>query len=557
MSRATWRWLAGLLALFVAVLPLAPAQARSGIVVGTCFLRAAPGMTAAGLFASPQRFDCDRQQAGAGTGDYWVLSRPLPRVVPHAASVRTASVWQDRVTLYVRYADGAIRRTGFTSATTASRLVLGAIIDLPLPDHAAPPVRLLWHVEGAAGARGIVVGPRLIGHGERYRDDLVVSVLYAAFGGMVAALFVYNLALWGALRQPFQPAYCLMLLCLLGYAASSSGLLEQLTAIDNNDRLRVNTLTLAMAASSALLFARLFFEPEVFAGWLKPASSAVAAALFLTATGFCLLAPWHFQLLDHAISAAFIALMATIPAILVRAWHARSRYVGIFILAWGAPIILAGVRVLAAIGVIGWRFWIDNSTVPSMALEACLSALAIAGRIRLLSRERDEAREHEIAARLLADTDPLTGLLNRRSFLHQAIGREQEQALILVDIDHFKQVNDTIGHDGGDEVLRVVARMLRQGVPAGALVARLGGEEFAILTPLAMPVSAAAILDGLRAAAMPFDLTVTASIGACVGPLRREADWKELYRRADLALFEAKAAGRDRIRNAQPLACAA
>ena len=188
-------------------------------------------MTAAALFARPRQFDCRRSQAGAGTGDYWVLSAPLPPPSPapppalreRAASVRTASVWQDRVTLYVRYADGAIRRTGFTSATTAPHLVLGAIIDLPLPAHAAAPIRLLWHVEGAAGLRDIVVGPRLISHGEQDRDDLIMSVLYAAFGGMVVALFAYNLALWGALRQAFQPAYCLMLLWLLAYARSSSG----------------------------------------------------------------------------------------------------------------------------------------------------------------------------------------------------------------------------------------------------------------------------------------------------------------------------------------------
>ena len=517
-------------------------------------------MTAAALFARPRQFDCRRSQAGAGTGDYWVLSAPLPPPSPapppapqeRAASVRTASVWQDRVTLYVRYADGAIRRTGFTSATTAPHLVLGAIIDLPLPAHAAAPVRLLWHVEGAAGLRGIVVGPRLISHGEQDRDDLTISVLYAAFGGMVVALFAYNLALWGALRQAFQPAYCLMLLWLLAYAGSSSGWLEQLTGIDSNVRLHVNAMTLAMAAGSAMLFARSFFGPSVFAGWLRRASSAVMAALFLTTGAFVLFAPWRIHLLDHAVVAAYAALLALIPAVLVRAWRTHSRHVGLFILAWGLPIILAGVRVLASAGLIEWRFWIDNSTVPSMALEACLSALAIAGRIRQLASERDEAREQEVAARLLADTDPLTGLLNRRAFLHRAIGREDDQALILVDVDHFKLVNDTIGHDGGDEVLRIVARTLRQDLPVDSLVVRWGGEEFAILTHAAAPASASRILDRLRGAAMPFDLTVTASMGACIGPLRREADWKDLYRRADRALFDAKASGRDRIRNAPP-----
>ena len=81
-----------------------------------------------------------------------------------------------------------------------------------------------------------------------------------------------------------------------------------------------------------------------------------------------------------------------------------------------------------------------------------------------------------------------------------------------------------------------------------ALVARIGGEEFAILLPADRAIDATTILDRLRAERMPFDLTVTASIGASTGPLLTEIDWKKLYRRADRALFAAKTAGRDRVR---------
>jgi diguanylate cyclase (GGDEF)-like protein len=152
--------------------------------------------------------------------------------------------------------------------------------------------------------------------------------------------------------------------------------------------------------------------------------------------------------------------------------------------------------------------------------------------------------------RRLADTDPLTGLLNRRAFLHQAIGRTGEQLLLIVDLDHFKRVNETLGHDGGDEVLRVFARMLRTSVPQGTLVARIGGEEFAILAPSDTPVEPESVLARLRQMRMPFDIQVTASIGTCRGTLASEVDWKALYRVADAALFDAKSAGRDRVRHA-------
>ena len=187
----------------------------------------------------------------------------------------------------------------------------------------------------------------------------------------------------------------------------------------------------------------------------------------------------------------------------------------------------------------------------------CCRRVAIAYRIRLLCHERDVAIAGETIARRLADTDPLTGLLNRRAFLDRAIGRHGEQKLLIADLDHFKRVNETLGHDGGDEVLRVFARVLRSCTPVGAIVARIGGEEFAIIVDTDTTLHAEAILDRLRATRMPYDIAVTASIGGCSGPLVTEIDWKALYRGADLALFEAKASGRDRVRSHAPAARAA
>ena len=185
-----------------------------------------------------------------------------------------------------------------------------------------------------------------------------------------------------------------------------------------------------------------------------------------------------------------------------------------------------------------------------MMIEALSSAMVIALRIRQLRDERDIAIEGEVLARRLADTDPLTGLLNRRAFLAQGIGRGEEQMLLIADLDHFKRVNETLGHDGGDEVLRLFARLLRSVSPPGALVARLGGEEFAILAPAQEAPDPDTLLARLRSTRMPFDLLVTASIGTCRGTMASEVEWKALYRGADAALFEAKSAGRDRARDA-------
>lgn len=548
--RFLFKTLASLLALLSGLAVATPASAQAGLAgqpVAVCVARAVPGMTAPALFRSPAGFHCGLQQPSLGPGDHWVLSQPLH--LTGARDIRVASVWQDRVTLYARYADGMILRQTLDGRGVTRHLALGAIIAQPLPARTAALVRLLWHVEESANLRGIVVGARIATPAESARSNLLMATLYAAFAGMCVALLIYNLALWGALRHRFQLAYCLMVACLLLYAISSSGALAWAwPGLLNNDRLRINYLALGLSAVAALAFARSFFEPRVFAGRLGRLTTVICWTMLTTSFGFALLAPWRIALLDALYSLAFGALMLAVGPILWRAWVTRSNYLWMFAVAWAAPITMAAVRVSSAVFALSYNFWVDNSTVVTMTVEALLSSLAIAYRMRLLSVERDEARASEIAARLLADTDPLTGLLNRRAFLARAIGREGEQTLLIADLDHFKQVNDTIGHDGGDEVLRVFARTLRQSVDADALVARIGGEEFAILTASATVEQADDILARLRAQRMPYDVTVTASIGSCSGPLLRETDWKALYASADRALFEAKSAGRDRVR---------
>ena len=259
---------------------------------------------------------------------------------------------------------------------------------------------------------------------------------------------------------------------------------------------------------------------------------------------------------DLLFTLSFLGMAAVVVPTLWLAWRRRSNFLWLFAIAWGAPILAALLRTMGNLHVIEWNFWLDNSTVLSMAAEALFSSLAIAYRIKLLSIERDEAILGEELARRLADLDPLTGLLNRRSFLEKAIGREGEQVLQIADLDHFKSVNDTLGHDGGDEVLRLFARMLRTAAPASALVARIGGEEFAILCNAHEAIEPEILLARLRATRMPFDLQVTSSIGSCAGPLATEREWKALYRGADSALFEAKSAGRDRARHAPTRAAA-
>ncbi|AMJ55802.1 MULTISPECIES: sensor domain-containing diguanylate cyclase [Stenotrophomonas] len=149
-------------------------------------------------------------------------------------------------------------------------------------------------------------------------------------------------------------------------------------------------------------------------------------------------------------------------------------------------------------------------------------------------------------------TDPLTGLPNRRALaaaLTEAIGRAGEvaPAVAIVDIDHFKMVNDIHGHGEGDLVLTELANVLKSQFSARGMAARYGGEEFVILMPDTPLQQAELQCEYLRAAVglLPIGLPITISIGLAVHRIGESSD--ETLRRADAALYQAKALGRDRV----------
>lgn len=555
-------WIA-LLLLAAGVFAGGAARAQAGIIgtpISTCVARAAAGDTVRGVLARIDRFDCDTPQMAFGRGEYWVVSRALPPVADPTAPIRVrqVSLWQGGLDIYAVAADGRITGVRNDSVGITRHIRLGAIIEHRFVPDGAPIVRLLWRIHDGSNLRGIVVGARIADDSSSVRSDLILAAVYAAFFGLCAGLLFYNFALWKVLRHDFQLAYCGLLASLLLYALSSSGMLAWLLPeMSNNKRILTNYVTLCAGMVTALTFCRHFFEPRILDGWPGTLVRWVVAVFATLGVVFVAAGMWMIAPLDRIFSLTMFAAPFAVLIVLGSAWRRHSDYLWLFTLSWASPIVMLVVRSLYNLGLVHWNFWIDNSTLVAMSMETLMASIAIAYRIRVLSHERDEAVRQEAISRELADTDPLTGLLNRRAFLSRALATDAPRTLMLFDIDHFKQVNDTIGHDGGDEVLRLFARTLRLHAPTGVLVARMGGEEFALLgEPGAMP-DVDELLANVRAQRMPFDLRITSSIGICHGPLSDENDWKRLYRLADKALFQAKAAGRDRAGRAPALPIAA
>jgi diguanylate cyclase (GGDEF)-like protein len=193
-----------------------------------------------------------------------------------------------------------------------------------------------------------------------------------------------------------------------------------------------------------------------------------------------------------------------------------------------------------------WRAW------GSLALGLMLTALLIVY-LEAARRQTERIRQQSI-------TDSLTGLYNRRylwDFLQRDFARARRNdsplAAIMLDIDHFKSVNDMLGHEGGDVALRALGALLKDGVRGSDLACRYGGEEFVLILPDATADSARRRAEQIRLAVQHMPLAykgkpvrLTISMGVAAFP-ENAPDSDSLLRRADEALYEAKRTGRDRV----------
>lgn len=184
---------------------------------------------------------------------------------------------------------------------------------------------------------------------------------------------------------------------------------------------------------------------------------------------------------------------------------------------------------------------------------------SLAERVAHMEQEAQGYREHLEEQRQKALVDPLTGLPNRAAWserLDHEVKQWQQQGntlmLAMLDLDHFKRINDNYGHLAGDKVLKIIASVLRKRLRGSDFIARFGGEEFVLLMPSTLPAAGLKLLESLRASieACPFHfkgepVTITVSIGMTAFRPGEHSD--QVLKRADQALYRAKNAGRNRV----------
>ena len=233
----------------------------------------------------------------------------------------------------------------------------------------------------------------------------------------------------------------------------------------------------------------------------------------------------------------------------------------------GHPRTATATVILVMLPATVWLALEDNVLTRAMAIGAVIYVVAAFRAATTLSASlRHSIRlTHELAiaradAERLARTDELTGMRNRRAFyelgelaMAQAKRYDDPIAVISLDIDHFKKVNDTWGHATGDETLRLVALIIQRTIRTSDIAGRVGGEEFAIVLPRATPEQALAMAERLRAAMekAPLyhdrgEIHFTSSFGVAVRDAENDT-LDRLLAEADKALYEAKEGGRNRV----------
>ncbi len=291
----------------------------------------------------------------------------------------------------------------------------------------------------------------------------------------------------------------------------------------------------------------------------RPVSGGMALAAYLA-----LIAIAHQPLASHALARITLSSLFVIPFLLLAARHAhRSRWLPKLrsvrlmrnlMAAYGAII---AVR-LAAFLTGEIPLLTDGSSPPGtlrLLFSLGFGSIPFALTVVVLSIVNSQL---SIELRRLAETDELTGLVSRR-WLGEAAGHlfgpgtdHRLLALLMIDLDDFKRVNDRFGHSVGDEVLRHVSTVLRRELRADALIARYGGDEFCALVPVAGEAAAFVVAERLRAAmeASPFHkgavpVPVTLSIGVTMH--RQGATLAQLLDEADRRAYRAKHGGRNRV----------
>ncbi|SNS70141.1 GGDEF domain-containing protein [Sphingopyxis indica] len=503
-------------------------------------------------------FSCGDEPVGYQRASLWLRASidRLPGVQAQAIAVRYTRF--ERLAVAFVYADGAVRWQRVRRGDYGAHWRVGGQLLFEAPDRSAPLVAVAMRFDRLTDHS--LLHPRLISADEAGLQAAGMAAMIGASLTLLLVSGIYSLSLAVAARCQYLVWQAAWSGVMIVWGALWSQIhLAILPAAAGTPSARAATLLACLAIAVATASAVTAIGRDHISRGLQSATLVLGFGIGLAGIPLALTQSGDLGLWGQILGVAIIVDLLAVALCLGRGWRRGSVEARDFALAWGLPMAM-----LALVHVVDVEdgFWGAGSKLPVLVAatwQALWLSAAATRRLSHLRVERDHARAAEAHAQALARRDPLTGLANRRGFvervtplLAEARAGDLPAALLLVDIDRFKSVNDGHGHEVGDEVLCRIARRIDRWEGPMCTVARLGGEEFGLLTVGMEGIMLDRFAESIRreiAACDHRDIIgdrrVTASVG--VAEAKPAVDFQQLYRFADAALYEAKRAGRDRV----------
>ena len=464
----------------------------------------------------------------------------------------------DRLVVSFSYADGAVQRQQVGSGGYGSHWRAGGQIAFEAPVRDAPLVAVTMRFDRLASENLLHV--RLVTRGEAGAQSAALAAAIGAALMLLLVAILYNLSLAAAVRRQFLAWHGGWAACMLLWGLIWSQLdLLAVPVMAGTLSSQICTFLACLAITLATISVVTSLGRDVLPRAARIATLALGSAVGVFGIPLALVRSAAIDLLGGVASILVLADLLAVAACLAWAWRRGSTEARDFSAAWALP--MATLALIQLVDIDG-AFWGAGSKLVILlaaAWQTLWLSIAATRRFAQLRVERDRARADEARASELARRDPLTGLRNRRGFIETIeplLDHERSAgapvALLLLDIDQFKSVNDAHGHEAGDKVLVTIAERLQRWEGPMCTAARLGGEEFGLMIAGIQGFALARFAESVCREIAACDhrdaigqRPVTASIG--IAETRSGGDFQQLYRIADQALYEAKQGGRNRV----------
>lgn len=458
----------------------------------------------------------------------------------------------DRMEVAFGYGDGHARRYAVSRGDFGDYWRVGGQITFAAPAREAPLTTVTMRIDRLSVYA--LLHARLLGRDDAAQETVAAAALVGGALTLLLLAALYNLMLAGAMRRAYLAwqggwALCMVLwgllwsqLALLVVPGVAGTLASQLCSM-------LSCVAIFTATMAALL--SITRAPR----WLRLLALAITVTVLVMGVPLAFARRGALEFVAAALGPLTLANLAAVALMIGIGWRRGQPEARDYAVAWALPMAaLALIHFLDLGVVLGGGSQI--AILIASALQTVVISVAATVRLARIRWERDSARAAERMLIELANRDPLTGLLNRRGFgqgfTTLSSTARAPIALLLIDIDHFKSINDGYGHDVGDEVLCRLAARLGDRDQSRNLTGRLGGEEFVIALPAIAGTRLRLFADEVRRDCGAIDVSdllgqrrMSVSIGVAEGP--PGCNFETLYRTADQALYLAKAEGRDRV----------